>query len=293
MSELVTTSHSVDCESACCCRCTICKGVGYWSSYRITIPAGETGFAAPGTNPPTAGSSTGLIYFQNGPRVYDVPANISAFGSAGGDGACEISYEVVHNLVFNVGGVNYTLDSVSFHWVLGTDVLEMTVIDRPIVFPTTANSVLYSSVPVSNSNTYCRTGVTVNLAVATSGSPFSIYSIDFRGIPIVLEPSPGATWSQCGQNSDGTETSVDVSRMMAVAKGTISPRVALPQVPRSTRCQHIGKRREYVAGCSGWKCGHGCTKGLPAVPGLYCQTDCKSYVPDPDYASAGVTGWLS
>ena len=58
------------------------------------------------------------------------------------------------------------------------------------------------------------------------------------------------------------------------------------------RCQQFTGRTEFRPGCGGWKCKGGCTLGLPAVPGVACQT-CDRYEPDPDYAGRGVAGWVS
>lgn len=58
------------------------------------------------------------------------------------------------------------------------------------------------------------------------------------------------------------------------------------------RCQHFTGRTEFRPGCGGWKCKGGCTLGLPAVPGVACQS-CDRYEPDPDYAGRGVAGWVS
>lgn len=51
---------------------------------------------------------------------------------------------------------------------------------------------------------------------------------------------------------------------------------ALPVVARPNRCEYLQKRTEFKAGCNGWRCRHTCEKGLPAVPGEYCQT-CDQY----------------
>ena len=37
-------------------------------------------------------------------------------------------------------------------------------------------------------------------------------------------------------------------------------------------CIHLGKREEFRAGCGGGFCLHRCGRGLPAVPGGFCQT---------------------
>ncbi len=52
--------------------------------------------------------------------------------------------------------------------------------------------------------------------------------------------------------------------------------VALP-IARPNVCEFLENRAEFKHGCGGWRCLHGCEKGLPAVPGTYCQT-CSQYV---------------
>lgn len=71
-------------------------------------------------------------------------------------------------------------------------------------------------------------------------------------------------------------------------------RAAVPKVPypsgirpekrpvvrlRLVRCLYLLKRMEFRAGCGGMTCRHDCAKGLPAVPGTYCQT-CPDYEAD-------------
>jgi len=56
----------------------------------------------------------------------------------------------------------------------------------------------------------------------------------------------------------------------------MSPLVALP-IARPNVCEFLENRAEFKHGCGGWRCLHGCEKGLPAVPGTYCQT-CSQYV---------------
>ena len=54
------------------------------------------------------------------------------------------------------------------------------------------------------------------------------------------------------------------------------PATSLPVIARPNRCEHLLKREEFKAGCNGWRCLHGCSKGLQAVPGMLCQT-CDQY----------------
>lgn len=63
-----------------------------------------------------------------------------------------------------------------------------------------------------------------------------------------------------------------------VAPKKQSPRVAAVLV-RPVRCLHLATRLEFKHGCNGMKCRHECGLGLPAVPGVYCQT-CERYEAD-------------
>lgn len=56
--------------------------------------------------------------------------------------------------------------------------------------------------------------------------------------------------------------------------------VHLP-IARPNRCKFLEKRTEFKDGCSGWRCKHDCELGLPAIPGIYCQT-CGKYVDSED-----------
>jgi hypothetical protein len=115
-----------------------------------------------------------------------------------------------------------------------------------------------------------------------------------------IEIAPvSATWRQCGQNSDGTpyDEAEPPPMLMAAIRQAVGPSVKvnlrkpLP-LAHPDRCRHLGKRTELRAGCNGWKCAHDCELGLPAVPGLACQS-CEKYEPDPDYAGVGPAGWVS
>jgi hypothetical protein len=55
---------------------------------------------------------------------------------------------------------------------------------------------------------------------------------------------------------------------------------------RPARCVSLGVREEFRPGCGGLACRHACDRGLPAVPGGFCQT-C------PDYEADGDAGWIS
>jgi len=53
------------------------------------------------------------------------------------------------------------------------------------------------------------------------------------------------------------------------------------ELVRTFKCEFILSREEFKSGCGGMTCLHGCQKGLPAVPGIYCQK-CTAYVKDED-----------
>lgn len=56
---------------------------------------------------------------------------------------------------------------------------------------------------------------------------------------------------------------------------TSTPTVSL-RIVRPVKCRWLGVRTEFKSGCAGWRCRHSCAKGLPAVPGEFCQT-CRAY----------------
>ena len=60
-----------------------------------------------------------------------------------------------------------------------------------------------------------------------------------------------------------------------VVQHTSGVMIALP-IARPNVCEFLQRRTEFKAGCGGWRCLHRCEKGLPAVPGAYCQT-CSQY----------------
>jgi hypothetical protein len=70
----------------------------------------------------------------------------------------------------------------------------------------------------------------------------------------------------------------DISSFVA---SVVSANIVLPTIARPNRCEYLQKRTEFKNGCNGWKCQHDCKFGLPAVPGVYCQT-CKKYADSGD-----------
>ena len=65
-------------------------------------------------------------------------------------------------------------------------------------------------------------------------------------------------------------------------ENALAKRVAVAlSLVREYRCEYLLQRTEYKQGCGGMSCQHGCGRGLPAVPGDYCQK-CTAYVKDED-----------
>lgn len=58
-----------------------------------------------------------------------------------------------------------------------------------------------------------------------------------------------------------------------------SPGLQPLTIVRPVRCLHLTTRLEFKQGCGGMRCRHECDLGLPAVPGVYCQT-CGQYEED-------------
>lgn len=108
---------------------------------------------------------------------------------------------------------------------------------------------------------------------------------------VTFTPVAGS-WRQCGQNDDGSTFDPGIGVGRAGSAAASASKTELP-LARPDRCEFLGKRKDFVTGCNGWKCGHGCTLGLPAVPGEYCQKTCQSYAVDEEYLGKGVEGWLA
>lgn len=144
----------------------------------------------------------------------------------------------------------------------------------------------------------CSSGYTFSGAEITNGKvyfPFGgLGGKTYSGCyvsSVTFAPVAGS-WRQCGLTADGKAVDTIGMESRGGAVSITSSKVEL-EIVRPDRCNFLGKREDFKSGCNGWKCGHGCTLGLPAVPGQYCQTTCQKYEVDPDYIGRGTAGWLA
>lgn len=293
MSTTSTSTASIDCEGPCCCRCTACAGIGYYNSYDVTVP-GIVGYtysyggcesgiiamvpslASSKTYTCTGFETSTATFGTGGPLAPPVYGASPLFGSSGGDGNCRWSY---YN-VTSSGGV----DVMEYIVFKGNSVDVYYQINSFLCFPQTyflANASFRAAgtcrVPGNMSYPQDKTIVySTNPAYATA------------------VPSAGASWQQCGQNSDGTTYTgiAHATPPVMAASPSVGKVASLPVIPHPDRCESYNGRDEFRPGCNGWLCAGKCAKGIKAaMPGLFCQT-CESYSPDPDYIGQGVTGWL-
>jgi len=271
----VTTETSIDCEGPCCCRCEACKGVGHWSSYDVTFPVsdGEVKCIS-GIRTFVPGASDVIQACISG-NTFSVASSGQLFGSGGGTGDCIWISPICPD------GFGAYRAQLNFRSLIGGGGF------LQVAYP----GVCVPGVQYDIISFDCRTGgtisgdPTVNCISACANNPHFPSNI-------TIVPSAGATWNQCGQNSDGTTYTGSFSST-APTFMTTAPTSAksLPTIPHPDRCSNLGARTEKRAGCNGWLCKHDCSVGLPALPGIYCQT-CEFYDADPDYIDQGPSGWL-
>lgn len=268
---MATTSVTIDCEGPCCCRCEGCKGVGYWNAYKFTLPACNSVLA------------TGAIAL-NSPSSYVVPLTTPLFGSAGGTGVCGLSYATT---ILQANGI---LLSIIININIFTDGHATLYIE----FSMGGGGNSYDLNVYWNCASFdCRLGGSFVYDHDTfTQVGWAFPQADYSGTTISITPDGAASWQQCGQNSDGTTYTGSFSST-APTFMTTAPTSAksLPTIPHPDRCSNLGARTEKRAGCNGWLCKHDCSVGLPALPGIYCQT-CEFYDADPDYIDQGPSGWL-
>lgn len=81
---------------------------------------------------------------------------------------------------------------------------------------------------------------------------------------------------------------------LELAGHPVGPKPIAATIVRKVRCEFLIGREEFRVGCGGMNCRHACSKGLPAIPGQYCQT-CPTYSADPaaadDFEAHGVPNW--
>ena len=273
---MATTSVTIDCEGPCCCRCEACKGVGHWSSYDVTFPVsdGEVRCIA-GVRTFVAGASDVIQACISG-NTFTVATSGQLFGSAGGTGDCIWISAICPD------GFGSFKAQLNFRSLIGGGGF------LQVAYP----GVCVPGVQYDIISFDCRTGgtisgdPTVNCISACANNPHFASNI-------TIVPSAGATWNQCGQNSDGTTYTGSVSFANPLTKSA-SPAVAtsLPVIPRPDRCDSYLGRDELRPGCNGWLCAGKCAKGIKAaMPGLFCQT-CESYDVDLDFIGQGPEGWF-
>lgn len=277
MASTSTTVTSVDCEGACCCRCTWCKGVGYWSSYDIIFPVsdGEVRCIA-GVRTFVAGASDVIQACISGNTFTITPTVPFKFGSEGGTGDCEWDASICPVEGGFSGGLRFILRD-----GLGTLQIPYSGVCVP--------GVLYNVIDFD-----CRTGGTI------SGDPTVDCISACANNPhfpsnITIVPSAGATWQQCGQNSDGTtyEEAPPPLLMSPTMTTTRNPtaKKSLDVIPRPDRCDSYNGRDKFRTGCNGWLCAGKCELGIKeCMPGGFCQA-CDKYAVDPDFIGQGPAGW--
>lgn len=275
---MATTQVTIDCEGPCCCRCTWCKGIGYWSSYDITFPVSDGEVRCILGVRTFVPAATDVIQACISGNTFTVTPNAPfPFGSAGGNGDCSWQTPICPN---GLGGFSGTL----FFSILDSGVGALQV-------PYVGACVPGPYYPVISFD--CRTGgtisgdPTVNCISACANNPHFPSNI-------TITPTVGATWQQCGLNSDGT-TVTDVPPPMLVhqfSASASSSKIELPAIPHPDRCDSYLGRDEFRPGCNGWLCAGKCAKGIKAaMPGLFCQT-CESYDVDLDFIGQGPEGWF-
>jgi hypothetical protein len=271
MASTSTTETSIDCEGPCCCRCTLCKGVGWWSSYDITFAASDGLVLCSGGVPTFFPGASDAVSTCTGGNTFTVSSGglwPILFGSAGGTGTCVL-------------GVAACVFGFIELWITPTGGYV-----KIIYSGVCAGGIFYDLISFD-----CRTGGTA------SGNPTVVCPDTCINHPhyvstISITPSAGATWNQCGQNSDGTTYTGSTSLTNPTFKqGTKAGAVSLPTVPHPDRCNSYNGRDEFRTGCNGWLCAGKCELGIKdCMPGGFCQT-CERYEVDPDFIGQGPAGW--
>lgn len=289
---MATTSVTTDCEGPCCCRCTPCAGIGYYDKYDVTVPGIVSytysyggcesaiativpSVASPKTYTCTGFETSQATFGTGGPLAPPAYGASPLFGSSGGDGNCRWSY---YN-VTSSGGV----DVMEYIVFKGNSVDVYYQVNSFLCFP---HTYFLANASFRAAGT-CR--VPGNMSYPQDGT--IVYSTNPAYATAV--PSAGASWQQCGQNSDGTTYTGSVMFSNPFTKSA-SPDVikSLPVVPRFDRCDSYLGRDEFRPGCNGWLCAGKCAKGIKAaMPGLFCQT-CESYDVDLDFIGQGPEGWF-
>lgn len=275
MASTSTTETSIDCEGACCCRCYLCKGVGYWSSYDIIFPASDGLVVCDGAVPTFYPGLINAFTNCTSGITFSLAVDGPYFGSEGGTGECTwivsacpdgigVDQAFIRLILTSTGGYL----KLTYSGVCGT------------------SGIIYDLISFD-----CKTGGTASGTPTVVCPDVCIEHPNYSSV-ITIVPSAGATWNQCGQNSDGTTYTGSVSLISPTFKQqTKAGTVSLPTVPRLDRCNSYNGRDEFRPGCNGWLCAGKCELGIKeCMPGGFCQA-CEKYVVDPDFIGQGPAGW--
>lgn len=318
--------HYADCEGPCCCRCSACSTVGYFDKYTATIPK-QTQVASSACDITLAfitNAQTPITVTLNGFETsegsmawnglggglagvnvtYPTYSTEAVYGSAGGTGKCVWSYfNVTQHPIYLEWVMTYIryfrpagfttgmrLQYDIWLFALGCGLRKLTSYfdydDATCINPGGAN--------------FVHTGDDLENTVGWTPVWDGNATVDLFG---------GATWYQCGKNSDGTDVTVESFGMAAPAsapvasKSSASSRIAMT-ISNPDRCQYRGKRIKISAGCSGW--GSACTwecksadpdvsDHLGGVMETVLSDDCQScpgYSLRVESAGKGIAGWL-
>lgn len=240
----------------------------------------------------------GLKTFLSSPHTLAAASAGQLYGSQGGDGSCSWS-----------STYTYTIDTTGTLSIVASLTLSTTgyaLSSFLVNYSNPANHTLYDALgnviheytgfdcKIGNTFTFKNIGGLPSIQNQFATTPGR--QIYYDGTTVSVTPSAGATWQQCGQNSDGTTYEAPPPVMgMPNFKATIPANgktISLLTVPRPERCESYNGRDEFRPGCNGWLCAGKCAKGIKAaMPGLFCQT-CESYDVDLDFIGQGPEGWF-
>lgn len=312
--------YVMDCEGKCCCRCAKCKGVGYYNAYDVTFPSSDGGWITNSFNTirnfdPTMRTIGNVIMSGKTVKVNAYPYEPRLYGSQGGDGSCDFLSEGDGSRFYlGDGWYKETITgdpdfgSGSWYYAVGmANYQTVYFIVSPEIYSGAAYLEEDSRYSVFSIN--CRTGGEFNRTPCRFGTLIAPY--DSCPIPvtegggtvavahsigtnfatnITVAPSAGATWYQCGQNSDGSVHINSLSPSPMSALKTMGVRT--PLATWSGKCKSLGGRLTYSSWCeSGYGCQWKCNSDKKEVvdnqnperiviPRDDCGGECPGYVKD-------------